>query len=177
LIKKRRSNFYEALEKYPKVEKLSLFVENENKNQLTAETVIVKKDFKEYILTSDNIDPQEIEEAIIEIISPVLKKGNYKWTGIFNGESLAFDMKSNEFKTLVQSGEIEFKNGSSINCGLIIKKKIDNEGVERIVGYEVLRVNNYFENDKPIETPEGRFHRQKKASEKDQLSLFNDQLN
>lgn len=37
---------------------------------------------------------------------------------------------------------------------------------------DVLRVNNYFENDKPIETPEGKYHRQKKEAEKNQLNLF-----
>lgn len=38
------------------------------------------------------------------------QKGNYQWRGIYNGEALSFNMKSNEFKTLVQSGNIEFKN-------------------------------------------------------------------
>jgi hypothetical protein len=171
LIKKRRSNFYEALEKYPKLDRVSLHIEDENRMSLDEEVVIVKKDFKDYILVSDDLDPKEVDEAIIEIISPVLKKGKYKWTGIYNGEPIAFDMKSNEFKTLVQTSKIEFKNGSSINCALIVKRKIDNEGFERTVGYEVLRVNDYFENDKPIETSEGRFHRQKKEAEKRQYRI------
>ena len=81
-------------------------------------------------------------------------------------------MKSNEFKTLVQTGQIEFKNGSSINCLLTIKRKIDNEGLEKNLSYEVSRVNNYFENDKPIETPEGKKHRQKKEAERNQLRMF-----
>lgn len=171
LIKKRRSNFYEALQKYPKLDRVSLQIENDNKILLAEEVGVFKKDFKNYILTNDDLDPKEVEEAVIEIISPVLKKGKYKWTGIYNGEPIAFDMKSNEFKTLVQTGKIEFKNGSSINCALIVKRKIDNEGFEKTVGYEVLRVNNYFENDKPIETPEGKFHRQKKEAEKRQYKI------
>ena len=53
----------------------------------------------------------------------VLKKGKYKWSGIYNGEVIQFTMKSNEFKTLVQTGQIVFKNGSSINCHLLTHKK------------------------------------------------------
>jgi hypothetical protein len=83
-------------------------------------------------------------------------------------------MKSNEFKTLVQTGNIEFKNGSSINCQLIVHKKIDNEGIEKIVKYEVIRVNEYFENDKPIETNEGKNYRQKKEADERQYDLFNE---
>ncbi|WP_321516009.1 hypothetical protein [Marinifilum fragile] len=123
-------------------------------------------------MVSDELDPLNNENAVIEIISPVLKKGPHKWSGIYNGDSINFKLKSIEFNTLVQSGGIEFKNGSSINCHLVIKKKVDNEGLEKITGYEVLRVNNYFENDKPIETKEGRHYRQKKEAEKNQLDLF-----
>jgi hypothetical protein len=170
-IKKRRSNFYEALEKYPKIDKVSLVLENGTKDQINKETFVLKSNFKDFILTSDDLKPKEIDEAIIEIISPVLKKGKYKWMGIFSGETISFDMKSNEFKTLVQTGRIEFKNGSSINCLLVIRKKIDNEGQEKVVGYDVSRVNHYFENDKPIETPEGKFHRQKQEADKTQTKI------
>src|SRR5690606_4457732 len=130
--------------------------ENPSKIQVTEEKTVLRKDFKKYILISDDLEPIKIDNAIIEIISPVLKKGNYKWMGIYNGESIIFNMKSKEFKTLVQSGNIQFKNGTSIDCFMTVKKKIDNEGIEKINGYDVLRVNNYFENDKPVETPEGK---------------------
>ncbi|RDC65648.1 hypothetical protein [Adhaeribacter pallidiroseus] len=172
VIKKKKSNFYEVLEKYPKVEKVSFLVSDSNKKERYNEQVVYRRSFKEFILVSDELEPTEIDNAVIEIISPVLKKGNYKWMGIYNGEPIPFSMKSKEFKTLVQVGEIKFKNGTAINCHLVVHKKIDNEGVERITSFEVTRVNNYFENDKPIETPEGRRHRQKKEGEKQQLNLF-----
>jgi hypothetical protein len=176
IIKKRKSNFYETLEKYQKVEKVSFVINNENKDYLIKEKCIERSDFKNFILVSDELEPGEIEEAVIEIISPVLKKGAYKWMGIYNDTVVPFNMLSNEFKTLVQTGGIEFKNGSSINCFLRIRKRIDNEGLTKIVGYDVLRVNYYFENDKPVETPEGRFHRQKKEADKRQMRMFNDQI-
>lgn len=171
-IKKRRSNFYETLEKYPKVEKVSITIESSDKKPVSEEKFVHRNKFKEFILVSDDLEPVEIDKAVIEIISPVLKKGKYKWMGIYNGEPIPFNMKSNEFKTLVQTGKIEFKNGSSIKCYMEVRKKIDNEGLEKIVGYDVIRVNHYFENDKPIETPEGKKHRQQKEADKQQLKLF-----
>jgi hypothetical protein len=81
-------------------------------------------------------------------------------------------MKSGEFKSLIQNGKIEFKNGSSIECHLQIRRKINNEGLEINVGYDVIRVNKYFENDSPIETKEGKHYRQIKEAQKSQLKLF-----
>lgn len=172
LIKKKKSNFYEALENYPKVKQVSYSVTDEEKKNYSTEKIIQKTDFKEFILVSDDLEPVEDDKAIIEIISPVLKKGKYKWSGYYKGEVISFYMKSNEFKTLVQNGEVEFKNGSSIDCFLTIRKKIDNEGIEKIVGYDVSRVNLYFENEQPIETKEGRKHRKEREADESQFTLF-----
>lgn len=172
IVKKKKSNFYDTLEKYPKVEKVTFLITDENKSDKLDERTVYRKDFKQFILVTDDLDPIEVDNAVIEIISPVLKKGSYKWMGLYNGETISFSMKSNEFKSLIQTGEIKFKNGTSINCFLIIKKKIDNEGIEKISGVDVIRVNHYFENDKPIETPEGKRHRRKTEDEKLQLNLF-----
>lgn len=174
LIKKRKSNFYETLGKYPKVEKVSFVVIDDNKTKITQEKTVPREDFNKFILVTDDLDPLKKDEAIIEIIAPVLKKGNYKWIGYYEGQAVPFNMKSNEFKTLVQNGEIEFKNGSSINCYLEIRRKVNNEGLEINVGYDVIRVNHYFENEKPIETKEGKHHRQIKEAQKSQLKLFKD---
>jgi len=172
VLKKKKSNFYETLEKSPKVQKVSYKITDESKSMETKDLSVDRTKFKQFILSSDDLEPIENETAIIEIISPVLKKGRYKWTGYYNGEAISFSMKSKEFKELVLGGNIEFKNGSSINCSLQIKRKVDNEGLEKIVGYEVLRVNEYFENNKPQETKEGKKYRVQKEAEKIQLDLF-----
>ena len=172
VIKKKKSIFYETLEKYPKVNKVSFTIETQNKDETKKEETVYREKFKEFILISDDLTPIENENAIIEIISPVLKKGPYKWYGIYNEESISFNMKSNEFKTLIQTGNVQFKNGTTINCLFAIRRKIDNEGRERIVGYDVLRVNSYYENNRPIETVEGKKHRERKEADKRQLSLF-----
>ncbi len=173
VIIKRRSNYYSALKQYPRVTNVSIALENE-KRQVACEYQINKKDFDNYILESDELEPDVESNAVIEIVSPVLKKGNYKWTGIYNGEVIQFKMKSIEFKTLVQSSIIVFKNGFTFECELVINRKMTNEGVVRITSYEVLSVNRYYDNDNPIETPEGKRKRQKREADRHQLRIFED---
>lgn len=172
VVKKKKSNYYEAIENYKKVENISISIAD-NRKQIIKEQKISRNAFSEYILSSDDLNPESNESAVIEIVSPVLKKGKYKWVGIYNGEVIQFRMKSNEFKTLVQTGRIEFKNGSSIICNLITNKKINSEGEVKITGYDVTLVEKYFENDKPIETLEGKRNRQKNEADKRQMKLFN----
>ncbi|APD05574.1 hypothetical protein UJ101_00021 [Flavobacteriaceae bacterium UJ101] len=174
IIKKKKSNFYEYLENYPKVRQVSYSISDHNRTTRSKEIPIEKKRFKKYILHSDELEPIEVNEAIIEIISPVLKKGKYKWTGYYKDQSISFTLKSIEFKTLVQNGKVEFKNGSSINCLLRIHRKMNNEGIIKITNYEVLRVNHYFEKEKTIETQEGFQYRKRKEGNHTQYSLFKD---
>lgn len=172
-VKKKKSNFYSHLVGYPKVEEVSIISQDEHKNTIK-EVKVKRNNFNEFILISDDLEPEDVDGAIIEIISPVLKKGNYSWMGIFKGGVIPFKMKSVEFRALVQSGQIQFKNGTSINCQLVLKRALDNEGMIKITKYEVTRVNSYFENDKPIETPEGKSYRNKKEADKNQYKLFDD---
>lgn len=171
-ILRRRSNFYELLQKYPKVEKLSVVIQDENKLAQSEEFEVRRNEFLKYILETDELEPKQIDNAIIEIISPVLKKGNYKWRGVYDGQSYSFNMKSNEFKQLVQTGEIEFKNGTTIKCLLEVKSRINTEGDEEIKELNILRVDEYFDNNKPIETPEGKKRKRRKNNDQQQLSLF-----
>lgn len=172
VVKKKRSNYYENVSSCNKITKVTIGITDDFKKKIYLKREVVKADFPNYIMTSDDLEPDSDENAVIEIISPVLKKGKYKWSGIYNGEVIQFTMKSNEFKTLVQTGQVLFKNGSSINCHLLTHKKVNAEGEVKISGYEVILVNHYFENDKPVETPEGKRNRQIKEAESNQLTLF-----
>lgn len=172
ILKKRRSNYYETINSYDKVNKVAISITDNKNSNIYFQKEINKTEFESYIMTSDDIEPESDENAIIEIVSPVLKKGKYKWTGIYKGNIISFSMKSNEFKTLVQTGVVLFKNGTSINCHLITNKKINKDGEIYISGYEVVLVNQYFDNDKPMETPEGKRKRQNIENEKKQLKLF-----
>ena len=173
LIKKKRSNYYSSLEKEKKVIKLSASIENDNNEVIGESQTVQRHHFNNYIITNDDIEPEIYENAVIELVAPILKKGKYKWLGIFNDEVITFGMKSNEFKTMVQTGQIEFKNGFSIDCLLQINKKIDSEGLEKISSYEVNRINSYLTSEHPTETPEGKKYRKKKEANNLQGNLFN----
>lgn len=137
----RRSNFYSTLEKYGKADKITFSIEDHEKS-VQAEINISRSDFDKFIMVSNDLESIIDRNAEIEIIAPILKKGKYKWKGIYEGKVLNFNMKSDEFKTLVQTGEVEFKNGSSINCVLEIKRKINNIGEEVITSYDIVQVND-----------------------------------
>lgn len=170
MVAKKKSNFYTSAKTCSKVNRIEFTGTNEQKISYQ-QIEIQRGEFDNFILLSDELEPKVISNAEIEIVSPVLKKGKYKWTGIYNGEVIQFALKSNEFKTLVQTGQIAFKNGSSIVGELVIYSKLDTEGNAKVTGYEVWSVDATIENAMPMETPEGRRKRRKKEGEEKQLSL------
>jgi hypothetical protein len=172
VVKKRRSTFYDLLRKYQKVKSISVALTDETKKPITEEQLVAREEFKSFIVSSNTVAPQIIENAEIEIISPVLMKGKHKWRGMYKGEPISFVMKSDDFMTLVQSGKVEFKSGSTIACTLQIEKKINGVGVERIMGYNILGVASYSENGKTIETPEAKQKQKQAVVSKRQLDLF-----
>jgi hypothetical protein len=172
VVKKRRSTFYDLLRKYQKVKSISVALTDETKKPITEEQLVAREEFKAFIVSSNTVAPQVVENAEIEIISPVLMKGKHKWRGMYKGEPISFVMKSDDFMTLVQSGKVEFKSGSTISCTLQIEKKINGVGVERIMGYNILGVASYSENGKTIETPEAKQKQKQAVVSKRQLDLF-----
>lgn len=172
IISKKKSNFYHELSKYPKVTKISFTGTDSSKESKPYRVEVNSTNFNDFIIKSDELQPIYKESIDIELISPVLKKGKYKWMGLYNGDAINFSMQSDEFKELVQNGDIEFTNGSTINCSMEIKRKIDNEGIEKTIGYNVVRVNHYYKNNKPVETKEGKQFRQIREAESAQLKLF-----
>lgn len=173
-VKKKRSNYFENASKCKELEKISVSLTDDNKKDFIPCKDVLYQDFPQFIMLTDELDPEHDENAIIEIISPVLKRGKYQWMGIYKGEVIAFSMKSDEFKALVLSGSISFNNGSSIQCHLMTKKKVNTQGEVMITGYDVVEVDKYFVNDTPVETPEGRRKRKAREAAKSQLELFNE---
>ncbi len=171
VIKRKKSNFYAALKKYPRVRKVSFAIVDEDKNPFGDENSLEPDNFQEHILVRDDLEPTVVD-ATIEIISPVLKERNLKWVGIHNKKSISFRMKSEEFRKLVQEGDVQFRNGTTIDCTLEIRKKIDNEGVEKIVAYEVVRVNSFYDDNNPAtKIPDNGSSPKKKNNEPSNLQL------
>jgi hypothetical protein len=172
VIKKRRSNFFDLLRKYQKVQSISLVLTDHTKKIVTEEQVLLRDHFRNFLLSSAIVAPQIVEQAQIEIISPVLVSGRHKWKGNYNGSPISFVMKSDDFMELVQSGKVEFKSGSAIACTLEIEKKMSSTGAERITGYNIIHVSSYSENGKTIVTTEEKQKQKQQAVSKRQLDLF-----
>lgn len=171
-IHRHRSTFYEGLEKYEKVNQFSVIIEDDNKRVVVEEKKVLRSDFKEFIILDDYIDNETVENVVIEIISPVLKKGKYKWRGIYEGKVINFSVKSNNFRKLVQDGSIEFKNGSSIKCTLEIERKLDISGEVEPSKYNIIDVQEIFENDNPIDAVDWKKLQRQREMEKQQVTVL-----
>ena len=82
VVKKKRSNYYENISSCKKITKVTIDITDDLKKNIYLEREVIKADFPNYIMTSDDLEPVSDENAVVEIISPVLKKGKYKWAGI-----------------------------------------------------------------------------------------------
>ena len=171
LVQKYISNFYKKIDSYDKVEKIGY--KSVEKDGL--EYIVERKDFKSFIL-HDDITISEDDDAMIEIISPVLKEGKYNWRGRYKNEKIDFSMADSKFKQEVIEGKHKFSNGSLINCHLEIKVTFDEFGDEKSRNYRVLQVFGTQE----LELGElklreaGKKRNQQKWLNEHQKSLFDD---
>lgn len=178
-ILKHLSNYFKQLYNYPKVKKISTTILSNNNTKIEEPKFISRTDFDKFIIESDELGSEIDENATIEIISPVLKKGKYKWKGVYNkiGEAVDFYMKDKIFKQSVIAEGIEFKNGTFIECVLEKSIKMNEVGEIYTTAYSVLTVlKKHYENIVE-ETPQGKKYRQEKEADKQQLKLFKDDKN
>ena len=170
----RKSNFYKALSQYNKVTKIGVTPLDYEGTPLTDETIIHRDSFKKFILISHDLKPKTVDEAVIEIVAPVLKEGRAKWKGIYEKEHISFTMGDGEFKNSVLSKRLSFKNGSAILCVLLIHKKLDETGEVTITGYTVDTVLENIDSGNSVETQQGKQYRFTKKQRDDQKELFDD---
>jgi hypothetical protein len=159
-VKIFKSNFYSTLLKEEKIEQVSTQRLNENLEPITNENIVPRKDFDKFILHSVDIDPDFKESAIIEIVSPVLKKGNMKWKGIYDGKPISFYMRDGEFLTSVINKEISFSNGTSILADIEIEQKMNDDGDIEIGTISIFNVTEVFEDSNRIETKRKKRNRE-----------------
>lgn len=166
-----KSNFYKKLNLYPKVSKLSTQILNEHNRPIEDEKSVERQQFSKFILRSDSFPPNIDEEAVIDIISPVLKKGDFSWKGFYKGEIINFEMADIDFKNSVLNKEIEFINGTAIKCVLHQNRKIDESGLIKVVQSKVLTIFEIIEGDNLTETTQGNKYKRNKKLLSDQLEL------
>lgn len=168
-VSRSLSNWYQKAEKYEKIEKIGYLTCNSQQ-----EIIVDRSSFKDFILSNEE-DIEIDDEAIIEIISPVLDDGKNKWRGSYKSEKIEFSMADSKYKKKVVKGEQKFQNGSRIKCRIEIKRKYDNFGEE--VGkpsYRVSHVDEIEIGGRMFQTETGA-KRAKKILESKQGSLFSEE--
>lgn len=170
-IIKRKSNFYTALRGSENIERVGFSALDSDSSRVGEEKVVFRVDFGKYVLSNSKLKGDEAEVEI-EIVSPVLKEGNYKWKGILNGKAISFDMNDLAFKEMVLHDKIPFQHGSTILCILRMERELDELGDIVITGYAVTTVLEKRDGDLLAETPQGRKHRHAKKYIEGQGNLF-----
>lgn len=163
------SNYYKKIDNYDKVKKIGY----KNLSNNSKEYIIEKRNFKNFILI-DETDVIEDDDANIEIISPILVEGKYKWKGLYNGDKIQFSMGDSGFKEEVINGKQAFSNGSLISCKLYITVTYDEFGEEKRKSYSVKEV--YGKQETPLGEirlrTSGVKKKRKKLEEKNQSDMF-----
>jgi len=171
-IQSRRSNFYRHLSNYEKVTAVGFSAVDMSNNDVVREHLVPRSDFRMYVLVDNSLPTETVDGATIEIVAPVLKEGNYKWKGIYEGESINFSMTDAEFKNAVLLEQVAFQHGSCINCVLQIHRKFNEIGEIEITGYSVVTVLDKTDGGQTHETPQGKKHRAYKKFVQGQRDLF-----
>lgn len=140
-------------------------------NPLKKKKTVERQQFGKFILRSDTFPPNIDEEAVIDIISPVLKKGNFNWKGFYKGDIINFEMNDQTFKNSVLNKEIEFVNGTAIKCVLQQNRKIDETGLVKIIQNKVLTVIEIITGENYVATEQGKKYKRDKNLKNDQLKL------
>lgn len=170
-IIKRKSNFYSMLSERPEIIKIGLAILDSEFSPRFAERQVARHEFRKHILHSNKLRSEEVE-AEIEIVSPVLKEGRYKWKGLYNEQPIGFDMLDSAFRDMVLLDSIPFQHGSSIICVLRIERELDEVGDVRITGYAVTTVIEKVDGNISIETMQGKKYRHAKNYIEGQGNLF-----
>jgi hypothetical protein len=158
-IARRRSNYYEALLTDSKIDAVG-FAPSHNKN--TAEKIVPRSDFGNFVIAKSNLEPLVYEGLLLEIVSPVLRSGSIKWRGIFEKKTVSFELQDDTFRADVVSQKVQFQNGTTLLCDFEVHQREDDTGEIEIAGYAVTKVHD-------VKTPQ--VFRKKPAQEQLNLQL------
>lgn len=171
-VRTRRSNFYKYLNNNEKVDKIGFSSLDEDGTPITDEKAVPRSDFPKFILLSNKLPVEIIEDAQIEIVAPVLREGNAKWKGIYiEPTPISFEMNDREFKEAVLAKQISFKNGDIILCVLEINREVNEVGELATPKYAVQTVLEKIENGVRKETASGKKYRRELEAKKAQSSM------
>lgn len=173
-LDKQKSSFFKSISTQKSIKTLQVSGINKEIPEKRLSFDIQRKDFEDYFLDSDDLESEIDNNAIIEIISPVLKNGKYMWRGIYRKENQTheFVMLDKDFKKTVVDDGLSFQNGTELVCELEICKKLDDNGDTFNSKYKINKVYDHRIGEITTEMPSGKKRRIKQEIERQQLSLF-----
>ena len=146
----RKSNFYKKINSYLKIDSIEI-LRFDDKLPVGLPRNISKREFSNFILNSDNLPQLDLDSATIDVISPAIKRGKFKWKGFYNNEIINFTMNDSEFLSKVLKGDIHFSNRYSIEVEMTQERKINQDGNVAITNTVVHRVIASIESENRIE--------------------------
>ena len=175
-LSKFKSNLFRQLARYPKVERFSVATIDKDKKIIKKSKEIERNEFQDYVIENDEIEPIIQEDSVIELISPVLKPGKYKWKGVMKNEHQPFEftMSDKKFKGQILKEGLTFQSGTSLYCTIKINRKSDELGNVYNINYNVIEVMKVQIDGIITETTKGKNRRLKKEIAEQQLRFFND---
>lgn len=170
-LRKHKSNFFKSA----KQEKDVVKIESTTKSDIKIQPIVIvvdRKDFDDFIIKKTTEEIEEIQDAKIYIVAPILIKGRRdSWKGIIENTNIDFKVSDKEFLQQVWTKNINFQNGTFINCELKTITTTNIETEETKVSKEVINVVNYGEDDTPLKVITHR-KKTKKDTITKQLNLF-----
>ncbi len=146
----RKSNLYRKLNNYQKVDSVEVLRYDDEK-PIGKPRKTPKQDFSKFILRTDELPKLELENAVIDVISPAIKKGKFRWKGFYNKEIINFLMDDSRFKEQVLHGDIHFSNKFSIEVKMTQNRKINQDGDIKATNSVVNKVIASIEDGNRIE--------------------------
>lgn len=171
-IQVRKSNFYRNLSSCDKVSGVGFVPLDQFNSAVGTERRVSKSEFKNFVLFSTDLPIEKNESAKIEIVSPVLIEGNFRWKGFLNEELVSFSMKDEDFRSSVLRKEVTFQHGSQIVCVLYTHRKFDEVGEILVTGRSVITVLEKTDGSITEETLQGKKYKAQKKFAENQGEMF-----
>lgn len=173
-LRKQKSIFFKSAKKEADISKIeTTTISNSNIHPILI--IVERKDFDSFIITETTEKTDETQDAKIYIVAPVLIQGKKTpaWRGIFDNIPIEFKISDKDFLQQVYGKQVQFSNGTFINCKLKTTTTSNIETEETKSSRDVIDVLNYGEDNQPIKTIR---HRKKsnKNTDTSQLTMFID---
>ena len=155
-IQKRRGKFYASAKSVDALKGIEFGLKDSPESkQYIWNPGVLREEFDSFITAPAEIEPFEDDDALIEVVAPVLKKerSRNKWKGIYNNNPISFRILDKEFLQNVWSRKVVFSNGSSLQCILEIDREVNEDGVIILKNNSVVEVLDMSNNGMPQPLP------------------------